>query len=779
MRILQKKGFQLLNQGQVIGKTSYLQTRGCRKLKKVKAERKTEGFTDARLSRAWEKLPDAKREKILRQAGSRPQVKNFKNYEETRREVPEPTRVQHDRNFADMVQVQGANGVKRILVRQSVNHWNQEGGEEEEKKDGFSKIEGGNIPKKVFEVQKESGRKEEEREPKKRKLEKKIPAMVLAAAAAKSEEGGKDEVPRTETEDRQVPHYAEQRTEHYIGQKQEAPKEAFTYENKRLHFREEDGSIEASRLPDAKLLAEQNILPIRGMQPEPAGMDNTIYQEVLPDLSETPAPGDYKASEGFAEGAEPEAEIPFPEIPSAQENSTENVENLGKNRKLKRRIMRKLSRKMLYTQMASEGAREENGKQERQAVSEQLAQPVQKAAKMVINSIIRSLVTLAASFPPIAIFLFLCVFLLILLVAIFGVQQSSNAQATNLSPEVEAYRSTVADAAADYGMSEYVELLLALMMQESGGRGLDPMQASEGAYNTQYPRVPNGITDPQYSIECGIQELQAALTRAEVQSPTDMVNIRIALQGYNFGPGYITWFREKGYTEWSFATACEFAESTGWGKRSDPDNPAGPWNYGDQYYPEHVLRYYSLNGGTADLPENGLPIPIYYQWEYQQAYGSSTIAVSGCGPSCFAMVVSYLRDETITPADVVAWCGNTYYVPGAGTSWNFFASAAAHYEVGSVTETTNAEEVMNALREGRPVISSQVPGLFTGGGHFIVLRGITDDGKILVNDPNDNDSKQYLNRRFDMYSEIHCTSANYWIFEAKQEKVQDKGEERK
>ena len=60
-----------------------------------------------------------------------------------------------------------------------------------------------------------------------------------------------------------------------------------------------------------------------------------------------------------------------------------------------------------------------------------------------------------------------------------------------------------------------------------------------------------------------------------------------------------------------------------------------------------------------------------------------------------------------------------------------------------------------------------------------MLRGITDDGKILVNDPNDNDSKQYLNRRFDMYSEIHCTSANYWIFEAKQEKVQDKGEERK
>ena len=75
---------------------------------------------------------------------------------------------------------------------------------------------------------------------------------------------------------------------------------------------------------------------------------------------------------------------------------------------------------------------------------------------------------------------------------------------------------------------------------------------------------------------------------------------------------------------------------------------------------------------------------------------------------------------------------------------------------------------MAALSEGHPVISSQSPGLFTGGGHFIVLRGITADGKILVNDPNDNDRKQYLNRQFDMYSEIDCTSRNYWIFEAKQ-----------
>ena len=40
------------------------------------------------------------------------------------------------------------------------------------------------------------------------------------------------------------------------------------------------------------------------------------------------------------------------------------------------------------------------------------------------------------------------------------------------------------------------------------------------------------------------------------------------------------------------------------------------------------------------------------------------------------------------------------------------------------------------LREGKVVITSMGKGHFTNNGHFIVLRGITENGKILVNDPN-------------------------------------------
>ena len=100
----------------------------------------------------------------------------------------------------------------------------------------------------------------------------------------------------------------------------------------------------------------------------------------------------------------------------------------------------------------------------------------------------------------------------------FGGSASGLAMAVGVSDEVLAYRATIQQVAQKYGMEAYVELLMAVMMQESGGRGSDPMQAAEGGFNKKYPHVPNGITDPAYSIECGIQELKYAL-RVTITAP--------------------------------------------------------------------------------------------------------------------------------------------------------------------------------------------------------------------------------------------------------------------
>lgn len=416
-------------------------------------------------------------------------------------------------------------------------------------------------------------------------------------------------------------------------------------------------------------------------------------------------------------------------------------------------------------------ARQEEAGREQMAQDEARKQAV-LPAKQIIKAIGTVLIGALGAFSPVILVVLLVLFLALALFAVllavigslFGSASSGGTAAVNLSPEVEAYRDMVTETAEQYQMEEYIELILAVMMQESAGRTTDPMQASESGFNTRYPRRPGAITDPAYSIACGVQALKEALTAAEVMGSTDLTRIAIALQGYNFGTGYIRWMKRQGYTEWSYASACAFAELTGWGRREDADSPAGPWKYGDQHYPEHVLQYYSLG---ADVPSDGLPIPVYHQYDYVQAYGGGTIAQNGCGPTSFAMVASYLTGTSITPADVVAWCGDRYYVAGQGTSWGFFAAAASHYGIGSVRATYSAEEVKSALQSGCPVISSQGPGLFTRHGHFIVLRGITPDGRILVNDPNDNSRKQYAARQFDLSYEIHATSKCYWIFEAR------------
>ena len=343
----------------------------------------------------------------------------------------------------------------------------------------------------------------------------------------------------------------------------------------------------------------------------------------------------------------------------------------------------------------------------------------------------------------------------------FGGSASGLAMTVGVSDEVLAYRATIQQVAQKYGMEAYVELLMAVMMQESGGRGSDPMQAAEGGFNKKYPHVPNGITDPAYSIECGIQELKYALDKAGCTGPTDLDRIKLALQGYNYGSGYIDWAMERdgGYTK---ENAIAY---------SDMMCARPNWHYdryGDKEYVEHVLRYYQITNTGGSYPANGMQIPHYLQTDYGNIpYGGGSIASSGCGPTSFAMIASYLTGNTITPPDAVAWCGNSYYKPGVGTYWSYFQAAASHFGCGSVTQTSNANTVLQALSEGRPVISSQRAGLFTSGGHFIVLRGVTANGKVLVNDPNDSDAKNYINREFDMMSEIHATANAYWIFDKK------------
>ena len=114
-----------------------------------------------------------------------------------------------------------------------------------------------------------------------------------------------------------------------------------------------------------------------------------------------------------------------------------------------------------------------------------------------------------------------------------------------LSAEVLAHTPVIQRYASEFGIPEYVSVIQAIMMQESGGRGTDPMQASECPYNTQYPNTPGAIQDADYSIKVGVQYYADCVWEAGCKSPQDMDKLKLSLQGYNYGNGYITWTIRK------------------------------------------------------------------------------------------------------------------------------------------------------------------------------------------------------------------------------------------
>lgn len=181
---------------------------------------------------------------------------------------------------------------------------------------------------------------------------------------------------------------------------------------------------------------------------------------------------------------------------------------------------------------------------------------------------------------------------LILFIGVFAaLSDNSNVSSTHapLSAEVLAYTDAIEKYAEQYEMQDYIPIIQAVMMQESGGKGTDPMQASECPHNTKYPKKPNGITDPEYSIDVGIHYLKDCFKEAQVKDTFENEHIFLALQGYNYGNGYISW-AFKNFGGYSKANAKVFSDQ----KKAE----LGTDVYGDPNYVEHVMRYVSLGFGN-------------------------------------------------------------------------------------------------------------------------------------------------------------------------------------
>ena len=90
-----------------------------------------------------------------------------------------------------------------------------------------------------------------------------------------------------------------------------------------------------------------------------------------------------------------------------------------------------------------------------------------------------------------------------------------------------------------------------------------------------------------------------------------------------------------------------------------------------------------------------------------------------------------------SPAQMAEFCiDNDYYTDDSGTSWSFMLNGARKLGLNAERISIGKDAITEKLKSGGLVICSMKPGDFTTTGHFIVLRGVTEEGKLLINDPN-------------------------------------------
>ncbi len=159
-------------------------------------------------------------------------------------------------------------------------------------------------------------------------------------------------------------------------------------------------------------------------------------------------------------------------------------------------------------------------------------------------------------------------------------------------------------------------------------------------------------------------------------------------------------------------------------------------------------------------------IPLFMQWDERwgyDKYGNDFMAINGCGPTALAMVVVGLTGDIDVNPKVVADYSreNGYLVDEVGSSWTLMSEGAKHFGVEGKELSLNPSIIKSTLKKGTPIIASMKSGNFTKKGHFIVLTGITEDGKIIVND---SDSKIRSEKQWDIDVFMNET-ANLWKFE--------------
>ena len=153
----------------------------------------------------------------------------------------------------------------------------------------------------------------------------------------------------------------------------------------------------------------------------------------------------------------------------------------------------------------------------------------------------------------------------------------------------------------------------------------------------------------------------------------------------------------------------------------------------------------AYEGGKAEswnLEAKGQPQLTYIsqidsRWRYypytSTGNTSQTIGSSGCGVASATMIIdSIIGNVSVTDvADTFVKYG--YRSANNGTYWSAYRAIADEFNI-EYQETSNFETMLNKLRNNNYVICSVGNGLFTTGGHYIVIYA-ADNDTLKIYDP--------------------------------------------
>lgn len=165
-----------------------------------------------------------------------------------------------------------------------------------------------------------------------------------------------------------------------------------------------------------------------------------------------------------------------------------------------------------------------------------------------------------------------------------------------------------------------------------------------------------------------------------------------------------------------------------------------------------------LTGGSREI--------VYFNqgdenWS-DQPYGNDTIGGYGCGPVALAMAVSSLTEADMDPAEMAEWAyDNGCWAKGSGSYYTIVDRTAAAFSLSVEScPDADADRLRQELSAGKVGVALMRSGHFTQKGHFILLRGVTLSGGVLVADPNSRERSLAVWNAEIILDELSATTVN-------------------